>query len=85
MNFTFLSINNSRFRNVHFIRETEHKKVYMKEGASEFPWICMSTEVYSPEMGAASTGSYFSNLADACCPPFAEEQYLVCDSIHKLD
>lgn len=37
----------------------------MKEGGSDFLWICMSTEVYSPEMGTASTGSYFSNLADA--------------------
>lgn len=57
----------------------------MKEGASEFVWICMSTEVYSPEMGTASTSSNFSNSADAFCLPFAEEQYLVCDSIHKLD
>lgn len=57
----------------------------MREGASDFLCICMSTEVYSPEMGTASYGSYFSNLADAFRPPFAEEQYLVCDSIHKLD
>lgn len=61
------------------------KEVYMKEGASDFLWIFMATEVYSPEMGTASSGSYFSNLADAFCPPFAKEQYLVCDSIHKLD
>lgn len=53
----------------------------MKEETSDFLWICMATEVYSP----ASAGSYFSNLADAFCPPFAEEQCLVCDSIHKLD
>lgn len=59
--------------------------MYMKEGVLHFLWICMSTEVFSPEIGRASTGSYFSNLADAFCPPFAEEQYLVCDSIHKLD
>lgn len=37
----------------------------MKEGASDCLWICMSTEVYSSEMETASTGSYFSNLADA--------------------
>lgn len=37
----------------------------MKKRASDFLWICVSTQVYSLEMRTASTGSYFSNLADA--------------------
>lgn len=45
----------------------------------------MATEFYSPKTRTASAGSYFSNLADAFCPQFAEEQCLVCDSIHKID
>lgn len=57
----------------------------MKEGTSDFLWICMATEVFSPKPRTASADSYFSKLADAFCPPFAAEQYLVCDSIHKLD
>lgn len=57
----------------------------MKEGTSDFLWICVATGVYSPKPRTASAGSYFSNLVVAFCPPFAEEQCLVCDSIHKLD
>lgn len=45
----------------------------------------MATEVYSPNPRTASAGSYFSSLTDEFCPPFAEEQYLVCNFIHKLD
>jgi len=57
----------------------------MEEGTSGFLWVYMATEVYSPKPRTASAGSYFSNLPDAFCPPFPEEQCLACDSIHKLD
>lgn len=57
----------------------------MKEGASDFLWTYMAKEVYSPIPRRASAGSYFSNSADAFCPPFAEEQCLDCDSIHNID
>lgn len=62
----------------------QHRRSLYK-GTSDFLWICMAAEVYSPKPRTVSAGSYSSNLADTFCPPFAEEQFLVCDSILKLD
>lgn len=62
----------------------EHRRS-LYEGTSDFLWICMAAEVYSPKPRTVSAGSYSSNLADAFCPPFAEERFLICDSILRID